>query len=152
VGFIEDDDAFLAELGRDVLGDFRIEEVVEGEDDNVEVWQLSVGLALRRQVADFETYHASNSEVRTDPLLLSIPLDVVQGVYTSRDQVARFIVVQFLFRSASAYTTGKVRELTSWKLHKGTLPGSARPFSHANAEVRSRQRESTILPFFSLLT
>jgi hypothetical protein len=96
VCLVENDDALFAELGRDILGDFWIEEVVEGEDDNVEVWQLSVGLALRRQVADFETYHSSNSKVRTDPLLLSIPLDIVQRMYASRDQVARFVVVQFL--------------------------------------------------------
>jgi hypothetical protein len=97
VRFVENDDALFAELGRDILGDFRIEEVVEREDDNVEVWQLSVGLAfLTRQVAEFETHHASNSEVGADPLLLSIPLDVVKCVYTSRDQVARFVVVQFL--------------------------------------------------------
>ena len=41
---------------------------------------------------------------------------------------------------------------TSWKLHNSTLPGSARPFSHAKALVRSRHLASTIFPFFSLLT
>lgn len=43
---VENDYALFAELGRDILGDFRIKQVVEGENDNVEVWQLSVGLAL----------------------------------------------------------------------------------------------------------
>lgn len=41
---------------------------------------------------------------------------------------------------------------TSCHSHKGTEPGSARPFSHAEELVRSRQRASTTFPFFSLDT
>jgi hypothetical protein len=49
MSFVKDDDALFAQLGRDVLGDFRIKQVVEGEDDHVEVRQLRLGQQLRRK-------------------------------------------------------------------------------------------------------
>lgn len=42
--------------------------------------------------------------------------------------------------------------LTSWKEHVGTEPGLALDFSMVEADVRSRQRASTIVPFFSFET
>ena len=39
---VEDDDGILAHLLRDLLGDFRVEEVVEGVDDDADLSELRV--------------------------------------------------------------------------------------------------------------
>lgn len=41
VRLVKDDDTLFGQLSRDILCDFRVEQIVKGENDDVEVWHLS---------------------------------------------------------------------------------------------------------------
>jgi hypothetical protein len=100
-------------------------------------------------------HHSSYRKIRADSLFFSILLHVFKSKDSRWNQVSSLVIVQFLmdrYQSDNARLRLRTDQLTSWKLHSSTLPGSARPFSHAKALVRSRHRASTIFPFFSLLT
>lgn len=143
--FVKDYDTLLAQFSRDILGYFGIKQIMERENDNIEIRQL-LGKLSSSYFGLCETDHSSYCKIWTDTFLLPILLDVVQSMYTSRYKITCLVIIQFLISAQPKF------QPTSWKLHKGILPGSALPFSQANAEVKSRHRESTILPFFSLLT
>jgi hypothetical protein len=107
---------------------------VERVDDDVDVGQ-----------------HAADGEVRADPVLDAVRLDLVQRVDAAGEEGARFQGAQFL-SAFSDSVWGVVSSLTSCQSHSGVLSGSVLAFSMTKLAVRSRHRASTALPFFSLLT
>lgn len=95
VGFIKYNDTFFAHLCRDLLGDLRIEEVVERVDDDIEIRELR-SVSARLWSVPFKTHHSSDDEVWADAFLLSVLFHVVQGVNARRYEIAGVVIVQFL--------------------------------------------------------
>lgn len=103
VSLIEHDDTLRTEFLRDLFGDFRIEKVVEGVDDDVHEGHLLVrtssrGSALVREGTrrDDSTHHSTKSEIRTDPFLPPIILDILEREHSFREQISGFTSPKFL--------------------------------------------------------
>lgn len=66
VRLVEDDDGILAHLLRDLLGDFRVEEVVEGVDDDADLSELRVWRGKTRSERHSGSYVPSVGQQSTD--------------------------------------------------------------------------------------
>ena len=77
VRLIEDHNALLTHLGRDLLCDFWIKQIVKRIDHNVEVRQLNMISSCRPSSRQTNTHHAPNREIGTNAFLLAILLHVV---------------------------------------------------------------------------
>lgn len=151
VGFVKNDDGIFWEFLGNLFGNFGIKQIVEWVDDDIHERHLGQLMRVTKRYwrhspfaglwsMDMSCFHARAEEHR----LVSICLGV------SRTQVRLYPSSKTSQHLWSNWC--KIYCLTSCQSHNSTEPGSARPFSHVAELVRSRQRASTTLPFFSLET
>ena len=153
MSLVKYNNGILGHLFGDLLRHLRVEQIMERINDNIYkrhlhlVGQFDAGHTLFKD----KSYHSSNSEIRADSFITPELQDICQGPYSRWYQLPGFSLSQCLqYVLDSSKETRKMN--TSCQSQSSTDPGFARPFSQAEELVKSRQRASTTLPFFSFAT